>query len=154
MDPATRRLIEALHHAPFEYVLAITGGGTGVAASLLGVPGGSRTVLEVVVPYGDHALAEFLGHRPEHFCSIETAEEMAQRAFQRCRWLAPGQTLAGIGCTASLATDRAKRGDHRFHIGIRTATHSRTCSLTLTKGARDREGEEALLDAVFLNAMA
>ncbi len=154
MDPATRRLIEALHHSSFEYVLAITGGGTGVAASLLSVPGGSRTVLEVVVPYGDHALAEFLGHRPEHFCSVGTAKEMALRAFERARWLAPGQTLAGIACTASLATDRPKRGDHRFHIGIRTATHMRTHSLTLTKGARDREAEEALVDAVFLNAIA
>src|SRR5437868_3232769 len=112
MDPSTRALIEALHReAPYRYVLALTGGGAAAAAQLLNVPGGSRTLLEVVIPYGENALAEFLGRTPEQFCSPATGLALARRALERARSLAPGQEVAGVGCTASLATDRPKKGD-------------------------------------------
>jgi hypothetical protein len=154
MDPTVRRLIEALHHAPWQYALAVTGGGSGAAALLLNVPGGSRTVLEVVVPYQEQALTEYLGQRPENFCSSATTREMAARALDRARWLAPGAPVLGVGCTASLATDRPKRGDHRFHVAVHSGDGVTIHSLTLVKGARDRPGEEAVLDAVLLNALA
>jgi hypothetical protein len=53
-------------------VLALAGGGATAAAQFLAVPGASRTILEVVVPFDETALAEFLGWRPEQFCSAET----------------------------------------------------------------------------------
>jgi hypothetical protein len=154
MNPSLRRLIEALHAGPYRYVVAVTGGGTGAVAALLSVPGGSRTILEALVPYHERALVEFLGRAPEQFCSAETARALAGRACERARWLAPGEAVAGAGCTASLATERPKRGDHRFHLAVHTGAATLTCSLTLTKGARDRAGEEAVLDAVLLNALA
>jgi hypothetical protein len=79
---------------------------------------------------------------------------MAIRAQQRARWLAPGAPTAGVGCTASLRSDRPKRGDHRFHISIHTGLRTTTYSLMLVKEARDREGEEAVVDTVLLNALA
>jgi hypothetical protein len=154
MDPATRQLIESIHHAPGRCVLALTGGGASAAGLLLSVPGGSRTVLEVVVPYDEQALTDFLGRRPENFCSAATTRDLAGRALERGRWLAPGEPVVGVGCTASLATDRPKRGDHRFHVAIRRGEDGSGYSLTLAKGARDREGEEAVLVAVLLNALA
>jgi hypothetical protein len=154
MDLATRRLIEGLHQAAPRFVLAATGGGTGVAALLLSVPGGSRTVLEVVVPYHEHALTEFLGHQPASFCSALTSRAMARRARERARWLAPEREVAGVGCTASLRSDRPKRGDHRFHLAVETERETVTHSLTLTKEVRDREAEEMVLDRVLLNALA
>jgi hypothetical protein len=154
MDPATRQLIEHLHRAPYQYVLAATGGGTQAAAQLLNVPGGSRTILEVLVPYHAQSLSEFLGGEPEQSCSPETGLALARRAYERARHLAPDAVAAGFGCTASLATDRPKRGDHRFHVGAHTANGSTTWSLTLSKGRRDREGEETIVDAVLLNALA
>jgi nicotinamide mononucleotide (NMN) deamidase PncC len=154
MDPSLRRLIEALHNAPTKYVLAVTGGGAGAAALLLNVPGGSRTVLEVVVPYQEQTLIEHLGHRPASFCSAATAREMAVRALERARWLAPGGQVLGVGCTASLATDRPKRGAHRLHVAVHTDDDVTIHTLTLLKDARDRAGEEAVLDAVLLNALA
>src|SRR5262245_23141778 len=120
MDPALRQLIEALHQSPFQCVLALTGGGASAASLLLSVPGGSRTVLEVVVPYHDQASAEYLGQRPVNYCSAEVAAGLADRAFERAAWLAPRELVAGVGCTASLATDRPKRGDHRFYLALRT----------------------------------
>src|SRR5215468_7973730 len=135
MDPATRQLIEAIHRAPGRCVLALNGGGASAAGLLLSVPGGSRTVLEVVVPYDEAALADFLGRRPEHFCSPATGRELAARALDRARWLAPGEALVGVGCTASLATDRPKRGNHRFHVSVRRGEDGRSYALTLAKGA-------------------
>jgi hypothetical protein len=154
MDPATRALIEAIHWAPGKCVLALTGGGSGAAAALLGVPGASRTILEVLVPYAEPALAEFLGRRPEQFCSAATSREMAERAWARACWLAPGEEAVGVGCTATLATDRPKRGDHRAHLAVHTGGGVTTSSLIFSKGARDRAGEERVLDAVLLNALA
>lgn len=154
MDPQRRTLISAFHSAGQRCVLAVTGGGTGVAGWLLSVPGGSRSLLEVVVPYDERSLEDFLGQRPLSFCSLETARSMARRARERARWLAPGQAVAGIACTASLRSDRPKHGDHRFHIAIQTIQHISTYSLTLTKEARSREEEEQILDLVFLNALA
>jgi nicotinamide mononucleotide (NMN) deamidase PncC len=154
MDPAVRSLIVRLHAAPYAYVLAVTGGGTGAASWLLSVPGGSRTVLEVAVPYSEQALCDYLGHRPDSFCSPETARLMAQRALERARWLATGSPVVGIACTASLRSDRPKRGEHRFHLAIQTIEQTSTYSLTLIKEARDREDEESVLDRVLLNALA
>jgi hypothetical protein len=155
MDPATQRLIEAVHRSPVRFVLAVTGGGASAGGMLLGVPGGSRTVLEILVPYHEQALAEFLGHRPEQFCSTGTAQAMARRALERARALAPAGPVLGVGCTASLATDREKRGDHRFHLTVRHSEGRQTSyALVLQKGARGREGEEAVIDAVLLNALA
>ena len=154
MDATLRSLIARLHDSGTRCVLALTGGGAGAASLLLSVPGGSRSVLEIVVPYAEQSLNEFLGHTPASFCSAETARLMAQRALDRARWLAPGQPVAGIACTASLCSDRPKRGDHRFHLAIQTPWRTTTHSLTLHKGARDREAEELLLDCVLLKAMA
>jgi hypothetical protein len=154
MDAAIRRLIEAIHQTGHQCVLALTGGGTTAAAQLLSVPGGSRTILEVVVPYDAAALVDFLGRRPLQFCSAETSRDMAARAYARARWLAPGEQAVGIGCSASLATDRPKRGDHRFHVSAVLADRTLSHSLTLHKGARDREAEEVVLDAFLLNALA
>ena len=154
MDDSVRALIVLLHQSAYRCVLAVTGGGAGAVAWVLSVPGGSRTVLEACVPYAEESLCEYLGRRPESFCSVATSRDMAIRAQQRARWLAPGAPTAGVGCTASLCSDRPKRGDHRFHVsfhtGVRTATHS----LTLVKDARDREGEEHILDLVLLNVLA
>jgi len=154
MDPAYRQLIEALHQAAPKYVLAATGGGTSVASLLLSIPGGSRSILEVTIPYNELSLADFLGRAPENCCDSTTALAMAMRAQERACWLAPRENVAGIACTASLASDRPKRGDHRFYIAIHGPDRTVIHSLTLSKAARDREGEEAVLAAAMLNALA
>jgi hypothetical protein len=153
MDPACRQLIEALHQTTGKCVLALTGGGAGAAAMLLAVPGASRTVLEVIVPYHEETLADFLGRRPEQFCSAATSRDMARRAFERAAWLAPGGKVVGLGCTATLVTDRPKRGAHRLHVTVCAGGYV-SYSLTLHKGSRKRAGEEAVVNAVVLNALA
>ncbi len=154
MDDQVRGRIESLHGSGWNYVLAVTGGGAGLADWLLRVPGASRGVLEVLVPYHEEALCQFLGHRPESFCSAGTARQMARRALERACWLVPsGRRLAGVACTASLRSDRPKRGPHRFHVALCLPGILDSWSLTLTKEARSRAEEEEVVDRVLLNLM-
>jgi hypothetical protein len=154
LDPAIRRVVEAIQIAPRKFIFVATGGGTSVPGLLLAVPGGSRVVLEVIVPYGEQAFVEFLGQRPAQFTSATTSRALADRARDRARWLAPGEPVVGVACTASLVTDRPKRGDHRFHISVHGSDTATTYSVILRKGVRDREAEEAVVAAVVLNALA
>jgi hypothetical protein len=62
--------------------------------------------------------------------------------------------VAGIGCTASLATDRPKRGAHRVHVALQTSSLTATHSLQLTKGRRSRAEEEDLVDRLVLTLVA
>lgn len=154
MIAGSHDLIVALHAAPARWVLALTGGGTSAAGALLAVPGGSRTLVEALIPYHEQALAEFLGQPPVSACSAETSQAMAAKALARARWLVPGEEAFGLGCTASLVSDRPKHGDHRVHITTAGGEALRTWSLTLTKGARDRPAEEELAAQFVLHAMA
>src|SRR5690606_26332119 len=62
--------------------------------------------------------------------------------------------LAGIGVTASLATDRPKRGPHRIHLALQTADQTLVQSVRLVKDRRRRGEEEAIASALMLNMMA
>jgi len=141
-----RQTIAEMHASGRQAVLAITGGGSGAIAELLRVPGGSRLLLEALVPYDARALAAFLGFEPEQACSAETAVAMAQRARERAGKLAPtGAQLIGLGATAGLVTDRPRQGEHRFHIAVATGAGTDHCSIVLAKGRRDRPAEEDLV---------
>ena len=152
----TESLIQQIHASPTRVVLATTGGGSDAIAQLLRVAGASRTMLEARVPYVDTAVCDLLGARPEHFCSARTARAMAMASFQRARGLVAGSEtpLAGIACTASLASDRAKRGPHRAHVAVQTAAYTLTATLELTKGQRSRAEEEQLVSQLVLNHLA
>src|SRR5213594_4951321 len=154
MEPL-KAIVERVHASGRRMVLAITGGGSGAIAELLRVPGGSRTLLEAVVPYGPTALVDFLGHEPEQACSAETAVAMARRALGRAeRRSGPGVLLVGIGVTASLVTDRPKHGDHRCHIAVTDGDRVDVVSIVLDRGARDRAAEEDLVARATLLALA
>lgn len=149
-------LIERIHAAPAQAVIAVTGGGASAISGLLSVPGGSRTLLEAIVPYSAAALIDWLGRRPDHFCVEETALAMAAVAHERAGRLVttPSPATVGVACTASLISDRPKKGDHRCHVAAQTATRSAAWSLVLEKGARDRNAEEQLVGHLILRALA
>lgn len=147
-------LVSRLHGRSGLGVVVLSSGGSGALALLLRSAGASRTVLEALVPYSQGALTAFLGGRPDQACAPDTARAMAMAAFHRARALAGDAAVFGISCTASLATDRPKRGEHRVHIGLQTAARSDLFSVELTAGARDRLEEEAFCDRLLLNALA
>ncbi|HEX4148793.1 MAG TPA: hypothetical protein VHY20_07390, partial [Pirellulales bacterium] len=61
---------------------------------------------------------------------------------------------AGLSCTASLATDRPKHGDHRLFVALQTGDRTLEWSAVVTKGMRSRSQEEELCSGVLLNAAA
>src|SRR5262249_7698687 len=134
-------------------VLALTGGGSTALSQLLSVAGASRSMLEAIIPYHSRALEEFLGHTVTQYCSADTARDLARRALDRAQWLAPADKTLGLGATASLASDRPKRGEHRIFVSIAHKIALRTWSLVLSKGARDRLGEETVAAAFLLHAL-
>jgi len=159
MNPDWRRLIERIHHSARQSVVAVTGGGATAIADLLSVPGGSRTILEAVVPYAAPALSDWLGRAPEQFCHRDTALAMAAKAYQRAGRLAeqaefPSGTQLGLACTASLVSNRPKRGTHRCHVALQRADATACWSLVLEKGARNRDEEETVVRELLLLAMA
>ncbi len=155
MDAEIQDLIRQIHASPAQAVVVVTGGGAQSISRLLTVPGASRTVLEVLVPYSERALTDFLGERPHQVVSVETAGAMSRQAHRRAVELTEADVpLVGIGCTAAIATDRPKRGPHRVHVARCTADSVITYSLELTKGLRDRMGEDTLAGLLVVRALA
>lgn len=103
-----QQLAREIHGGSVRVIMALTGGGSGAISALLTVPGASRSILGAIVPYAESAMIDWLGSRPEEFCSPWTARAMAMRAFFLARRFQPEGEVCGVACTASLATDRPK----------------------------------------------
>ena len=155
MDEHLRRLIQAIHDSPPRAVFAAAGAGSRALAHLLAVPGASRTLLEALIPYAADSFDEFLGQTPEQYVSAETGRRMAGRALARALHLRELETwpVLGLACTATIVTDRPKKGEHRAHVAVRAAANLREWTLRLEKGARDRDGEEELVSRLLLDAL-
>jgi len=149
MISSTTEASKALHASPHLGVFNVTGGGISFCNELLTVPGASATVLEVSVPYSENALAETLGGTPDQSCSADTARALAMAAWQRARALAPDTAIHdvfGFACTAALATNRSKRGEHRAHLAVQTINCTASLSVVFAKGSHgmgNRLEEEA-----------
>lgn len=146
---------EQFHASPWLGALYLTGGGSGLIDELLSTPGASASVLEVQVPYANQALAELIGQTPEQACSALTARQLAMAAMHRAQalrevqFLGQGQ-LFGLGCSASLATNRPKKGTHRAHWAIQTKTETASFYAQFTS---ERAAEEHQLVEHIWNAL-
>lgn len=154
MDLQLGRTIQAIHDAPQQAAIEFAGAGSQALAWLHQVPGSSRTVLEAADRYAPASLADLLGFAPSRFADPHVAQLMAHRAYLRARELSQTASVVGLGCTATLATDRAKRGDHRVCVATRDEKGTVTYELALTKGARTRAQEEALASLLLIRALA
>ncbi|XP_021749367.1 uncharacterized protein LOC110715091 isoform X1 [Chenopodium quinoa] len=150
-----RPLIEAIHSTPTKAVVYIAGGAAHAVGWLTSIPGASNTLLEAVIPYSRMSMIQLLGKIPAQFADSSTAEDMALVAYNRALKISkPGCPVLGVGFTGSLATNRLKQGDHRFHMCIRTSNRLWLSTVTLSKGLRTREEEEILSSQFLLKAIA
>jgi hypothetical protein len=140
-------LAAKLHAAPWQGVFYITGGGASLISQLLEVPGASNTVLEATVPYAEKSLAQLLGKAPEQAVATNTARALAMTAFRRANVLADGKTF-GFGASASLVTNREKKGQTRAHWAIQAAEFTHSFSLLLD-AQQSRSAQEAKLTQAF-----
>jgi hypothetical protein len=148
-------LVQKIHDAPHKTVVAVAGAGSEAVAWLLGVSGASRTLLEVVVPYGRLSMVDLLGHEPEQFVSAATARDMARATYHRALELREDDSpVVGLACTATIATDRPKRGEHRACIAAWDESGVTQVELVLDKGKRDRTGEEEVVSRLLVQTLA
>ena len=155
MERDVQSLVEAIHDSPTMAVVVVSGAGAQSLAWLLAVAGASRTLLEAIVPYGRKSMGQVLGHEPTQYASLEVTEELAQAAYEKALDQRENQEpVVGLACTASIATDRPKRGDHRCSVAVWDDSGLTTYDLTLAKGERDRAGEEEVVSRLVLQALA
>lgn len=174
-DSRVEDLVTRIHATPHKSVLAYAGAGSQALAWLHGVGGSSRTILSAIDIYGSQSMRHLLGFMPAKFTSRRVARLMAAAAHDLARKYTlaaidpatdPGSSepevtgaaatdpFFGLGSTATIATDRTKRGDHRVATAVRDSFGTVRYALTLDKGARDRAGEEELVSLVMLRAVA
>ena len=150
-------LIKQIHESPLKLVIVSSGGGTNAIASLLKVPGASKTVLESYIPYARESLAHYLLKEPDQYCSLDTTLSMAAKAYSAAKKIDTKTNidkLFGIGITASLATTYEKKGEHRFFIALQTRDYSKSIECVIEKGKRSREEEEQLVTGYLVNLLA
>lgn len=155
LDSTVAGAIAQIHDTPPRLVFEFAGAGSLALYWLHAVAGSSRTVLEATDRYATASMADLLGAPPEKFVSAETAAAMAQAAYRRAARLGDGSVpVLGVSCTATIATDRVKKGDHAVFLGVCDSASVRTWGLILAKGDRDRAGEEDIVSRLTVQAIA
>jgi hypothetical protein len=136
-------------------VMNFAGAGSQALAWLHGVGGSSNTILEATDLYTPTSLIEVVGFTPERFTSVGVAKELALKGLLRAQTLEPNEPHTfGVGCTATIATQRKKLGEHRCAVAVAGVIGTATYELTLAKGTRKRSAEENLVSLVILKAIA
>ena len=155
IDASLEKVITAIHASPTQLVFEFAGAGSQALAWLHAVGGSSRTILEATDRYAGPALIETIGFRPSQFTAPGVAQALAIVAFLRARHLAgPDEAVVGVGCTATIATDRTKRGNHRACWALYDGRTLITDMITLAKGSRTRQAEEDVVSRFLIRAIA
>jgi len=131
-----------------------SGAGTSFQDQLWMVPGTSSFLVGAAFPYAMEATGEFLGFKPEKYCSREEALQLAMEAFMRAASV-PGGKPIGLALTATVSSCNGPphRGDHRVFVAIVTAETSYVLKVVLDKNpgcgetARKRDNDSAALAA-------
>ncbi|MFN5677329.1 MAG: hypothetical protein ACK48C_09285 [Roseiflexaceae bacterium] len=154
LDATTHTLITAIHTAARPCVIEFAGAGSQALWWLHSVAGSSRTVLEATDRYSRYSMMSLLGSEPARYVSQETAVAMAHAAYARAHDLRSNTAVVALSCTATIATDYAKKGNHGCWVATRDQHSVTVYGLILQKGARDRAGEEAVISLLMIQALA
>ncbi|MEE2884366.1 MAG: hypothetical protein VX701_01555 [Chloroflexota bacterium] len=154
METAIQTVIQRLHTVKGMASIAISGGGAQALTWLLTTAGASKTILEINTPYSRQSLSNFLG-KDNPPVNLETAVSMAKQSYQRAISLRnKNEPVTGLGCTASIISNKTKKGLHRCHIAVWNNNSVSTYSMSLIKGRRDRVGEDRIVSYLILKALA
>ncbi len=136
---------EKLKEANVNIHLIATGAGAGLQQQLWETPGSSVYLSGCSFPYAQDEQEELLGFKPEHFCSEEAAVDLASSAYMKA-YKFGGKNPIGIGLTASVASEKIHRGDHRVYICVITNDSVKLLHHTFEKGVglaqRVQDGKE------------
>lgn len=125
---------DKLKEANVSVHLIATGAGAGLQQMLWEVPGSSAYLSGCHLPYATEEQESLLGFMPERFVSEENAVDLASAAYMKA-YKFGGKNPIGIGLTASVASEKMHRGDHRVFICAITNDSVKLVHHTLEKGA-------------------
>lgn len=125
--------IEALCEQQALVHVVCSGAGTELQRYLWETPGASEWLSGASFPYAQKETDEFLGFTPDSYCSEKTAIQLAATAYMRA-FVFGGKNAVGISVTASVASVKEHRGDHRVHACVVTNDKCLVGTLVLPKG--------------------
>ena len=149
MQSSFQNLVFSIQDKSCQIVMAVTGGGTEVIGEMLRYGGGSKVLSEAVIPYSPSSFDSFVKGKPDKYCSITAARDLAMASFQRAIFLNPNsslENLIGVGATSSLSKEQERAGrEHKVHIAVQTIdrTFSFSPSLNEVFGRLDQETKTA-----------
>lgn len=124
-----------------------TGAGAGLQKRAWDIPGCSVYLVGAGFPYKTQLTERIVGHKIDSFVSKETSIELAMAAYMEA--YDPNDKaddVIGIGLTASVASVKAHRGEHRVIVTAISNKKTITKSMVIQKGDssyRSADGELA-----------
>lgn len=109
-----------------------TGAGAGLQQKIWGVVGCSSFFTGSGFPYAMKHSTHALGYTPDKFVSVPMAVDLAMAAYVQS--YVPGKQSIGLGLTASVASVKEHRGDHKIIVSTMTNGKSLTGQIVLPKG--------------------
>lgn len=96
-----------------------SGAGSRFQHDLWMVPGTSGFLVGTAFPYAQDDTNEFLGFKPEKYCSREEALQLAMEAYMRARRNPTGKAI-GLAMSAAVASSDGppRRGEHRVYVAV------------------------------------
>lgn len=125
----------------------------------MSIPGASKTVLDVRIPYSRESLQEVVSSSDTQdipCASKEMSIRLSQSAFRKATCLSSfGTPVMGVGITCALATDRARRGEDKIFVSTYGPGSTMiSYSLILEKGRRGRLEEDIIASNLALDGIA
>ncbi len=132
-------LHKALVQQQVQLHVSTTGAGLRMQTQLWDVPGASQYLVGFFTPYARSQLQGFLGHPPEaSYCAPEVALDLAMASYLRAGEHAVMEGVSpnpiGVGVTASVASERLPRGEHRAHVALITKSCIHCFNVELERG--------------------
>jgi len=144
--------LEGLLKLPIRLYCVATGAGAGIQKMLWEVPGASSFLVESIFPYAPARSAKFAGITPKTFASEEFALDLAAAAYVEAMD-DPTKDPVGLALTASVASIKEHRGDHRLHMVCMTKDKILGKTLVLAKGTSMRTHDGYASDTATLDLL-
>ncbi len=131
---STAELLTKLLDRKVRLYLVATGAGAGIQNELWRVPGCSFFLVGSSFPYAPEQSAGFAGIRPEKYASEDFALDLAAAAYVRLDLEKDEEEPVALAVTASVASVKQHRGEHRAFIVCMTRTQIIGMHVVLDKG--------------------
>lgn len=146
-------LIDLVNRTDLNIFVIATGAGAGITQQIWNTVGCSSFFMGSSFPYSPIHSSKELGYTPEKFVSIETSVDLAIRAYIKA--YEPNKQAVGVGLTASVASSKIHRGDHKIIVSVLTDNYCFTSSMILPKGTGDfcRQLDGSIADKLAIDAL-